>query len=67
MREKDEKLEQLTATMIEKLSQWREVANTLNKKDLVSHDDVEAYFATDKAFTDAKLAWEEHLKQLVNK
>jgi len=61
MKEKDEKLEQLTVTMLEKLSAWRDVANKFNKENVANPDDVQAYLATDKAFTEAKMEWEKYL------
>jgi hypothetical protein len=64
MNDKEEKLELLTNAMLEKLKAWRDVAEQLNGKDVLTKEDLDAYFTTDNAFMKAKREWESYLKEL---
>lgn len=63
MNKENHELEKLRMLMIEKLADWRKVADELSTKSILTSEDISNYFSTSDAFMNAKENWENYLKE----
>lgn len=63
MNKENHELEELRMLMIEKLADWRKVADELSTKSILTNEDISNYFSTSDAFMNAKENWENYLKE----